>query len=96
MDEAFKSQIGHNLEVYIDDLVIKSVEENQMPRDIEETFHTLKNINMKLNPSKCSFGMEECKFFGVIVTSASFKTNPDKVHVIARMPSLSSLKEVQR
>ncbi|XP_076934009.1 uncharacterized protein LOC143600115 [Bidens hawaiensis] len=93
MDEAFKEQIGHNLKVYMDDLVIKSVEEEQMLRDIEETFNILRRINMKLNPSKCLFGMEEGKFLGVIVTSAGFKANPDKVQAVARMPSPSSLKE---
>ncbi|XP_076940934.1 putative mitochondrial protein AtMg00860 [Bidens hawaiensis] len=50
---------------------------------------------MKLNSAKCSFGMEEGKSLGVIVTDAGFKANPDKVQAIARMPSPSSLKEVQ-
>ncbi|XP_076897377.1 uncharacterized protein LOC143550648 [Bidens hawaiensis] len=95
MDQAFKDQIGRNLEEYMDDLVIKSIEEDQMLRDIEETFKTLRSVNMKLNPAKCSFGMEEGKFLGVIVTDAGFKSNPDKVQAIARMPSPSSLKEVQ-
>ncbi|XP_076947383.1 putative mitochondrial protein AtMg00860 [Bidens hawaiensis] len=66
-----------------------------MLRDIEETFHTMKKINMKPNPSKWSFGMEEGKFLGVIVTSAGFKANPDKVQAIVQMNSPSSLKEVQ-
>ncbi|XP_076932817.1 uncharacterized protein LOC143598497 [Bidens hawaiensis] len=83
------------MEVYMDDLVIKSVEEDQMLRDIEDVFSTLKKINMKLNPSKCSFGMEEGKFLGVIVTGEGFKANPEKVQAITRMPSPFSLKEVQ-
>ncbi|XP_076899964.1 uncharacterized protein LOC143553972 [Bidens hawaiensis] len=95
MDEAFKYQIGRNLEVYMDDLVIKRIKEDQMLRDIEETIDTLNKIIMKLNPSKCSFGMQEGKFLGVIVTSAGFKENPDKFQALARMPSPSSLKEVQ-
>ncbi|XP_076905562.1 uncharacterized protein LOC143561329 [Bidens hawaiensis] len=95
MDEASKEQIGHNLEVYMEDLVIKSVEDDHMLRDIEETFNTLIKINMKLNPSKCSFGMEEDKFLGVLVTSVGFKANPYNVQAITRMPSPSSLKEVQ-
>ncbi|XP_076903204.1 uncharacterized protein LOC143558206 [Bidens hawaiensis] len=59
MDTAFQEQIGKNLEVYMDDLVIKSVEEDQMLRDTENVFSTLRKINMKMNPSKCSFSMEE-------------------------------------
>ncbi|XP_076904305.1 uncharacterized protein LOC143559665 [Bidens hawaiensis] len=50
---------------------------------------------MNLNPAKCSFGMEKGKVLGVIVTGAGFNANPDKVHAVARMPSPSSLIEVQ-
>nr|GEX74105.1 reverse transcriptase domain-containing protein [Tanacetum cinerariifolium] len=50
MDKAFKSQVGRNIEVYVDDLVVKSHTEADMVRDIEETFRTLRKVNMKLNP----------------------------------------------
>nr|GFB59271.1 reverse transcriptase domain-containing protein [Tanacetum cinerariifolium] len=59
MDKAFKSQMGRNIEVYLDDLVVKSHTEAEMVRDIKETFRTLRKINMKLNPKKCSFGLAE-------------------------------------
>nr|GEU88119.1 reverse transcriptase domain-containing protein [Tanacetum cinerariifolium] len=49
MDKAFESQMGRNIEVYVDDLVVKSHTEVEMVRDIEETFQTLRKINMKLN-----------------------------------------------
>ncbi|KAI3762779.1 hypothetical protein L1987_53220 [Smallanthus sonchifolius] len=88
-------QIGRNLEVYVDDLVIKSNEEEVMLKDIEETLERLRSINMKLNPVKCSFGVEEGKFLGVMVTKDGFIPNPDKVLAIARMPFPSSLKEFQ-
>nr|GEX68304.1 reverse transcriptase domain-containing protein [Tanacetum cinerariifolium] len=52
MDKAFESQIIQNIEVYFDDLVVKSYTEAKMMRDIEETFRTLRKINMKLNPKK--------------------------------------------
>ncbi|XP_021974450.1 protein NYNRIN-like [Helianthus annuus] len=95
MDKAFEKQIGRNLEVYVDDLVIKSREEKQMLVDIEETFQTLREYNIKLNPKKCSFGVEEGKFFGVVVTRDGFKANPEKVAAITRMPSPRTLKEAQ-
>nr|GEX48623.1 hypothetical protein [Tanacetum cinerariifolium] len=57
MDKAFESQVGRNIEVYVDDLVVKSHTEAEMVRDIEETFRTLRKVNMKLNPKKCSFGV---------------------------------------
>nr|GEW93317.1 reverse transcriptase domain-containing protein [Tanacetum cinerariifolium] len=59
MDKAFHKQIGKNLEVYVDDLVIKSHTEDEIIRDVEETFRTLREINMKLNPKKCTFGVKE-------------------------------------
>jgi hypothetical protein len=58
MDKAFKDQIGRNLEVYVDGIVIKSQTEADMVKDIHETFDRLRSIQMKLNPKKCSFGME--------------------------------------
>ncbi|GKD17755.1 reverse transcriptase domain-containing protein, partial [Tanacetum coccineum] len=63
-DKAFQKQIGRNLEVYVDDLVIKSRTEQEIMEDIEETFKTLRVINMKLNPKKCTFGVEEGTFLG--------------------------------
>ncbi|GJX79868.1 reverse transcriptase domain-containing protein [Tanacetum coccineum] len=59
VDIAFHKQIGRNLEVYVDDLVIKSRTEDEIVRDVEETFKTLREINMKLNLKKCTFAVEE-------------------------------------
>jgi hypothetical protein len=56
VDNAFEKQVGCNLEVYVDDLVIKSHTKEELVRDIKETFKTLGRINMKLNPNKCTFG----------------------------------------
>ncbi|GJR52454.1 reverse transcriptase domain-containing protein [Tanacetum coccineum] len=58
VDKAFQRQIGRNLEVYVDDLVIKSRTEEEIIRDITETFKTLRQINMKLNPKNAP---SECK-----------------------------------
>nr|GEX12912.1 reverse transcriptase domain-containing protein [Tanacetum cinerariifolium] len=64
MDKAFESQVGRNIEVYVDDLVVKSHTEDEMVGDIEETFRTLRKVNMKLNTKKCSFGLAEGVFLG--------------------------------
>jgi hypothetical protein len=50
---------------------------------------------MKLNPKKCSFGVEEGKFLGVVVTKDGFQANPEKVDVVLKMPSPKSVKDVQ-
>ncbi|GKD51118.1 reverse transcriptase domain-containing protein, partial [Tanacetum coccineum] len=82
IDGVFQSQIGRNLEAYVDDMVIKSKSERKMLADIAETFDNLKRINMKLNPKRCSFRVEEGKFLGYMVTSKEkslpfFKTLKD-------------------
>ncbi|KAK9070269.1 hypothetical protein SSX86_010669 [Deinandra increscens subsp. villosa] len=95
MDKVFKGQIGKNVEVYVDDLVIKSLQENRLLPDIVETFTALRKNSIKLNPGKCSFGMEEGKFLGVIITKEGFRVHPEKVAAVVKMQSPASLKEVQ-
>ncbi|GKC21514.1 reverse transcriptase domain-containing protein [Tanacetum coccineum] len=96
MDKAFHKQIGKNLEVYVDDLVIKSRTEDEIVRDIEETFKTLREINMKLNPKKCTFGVEEGMFLGYKVNTRGLKVCPDKVDAVLSLPSPKCLKDVQK
>ncbi|GJS77333.1 reverse transcriptase domain-containing protein [Tanacetum coccineum] len=96
VDKAFQKQIGRNLEVYVDDQVIKSRTEQEIIRDIEETFKTLREINMKLNPKKCTFRMREGMFLGYKVNADRLKVCPDKVEAVLSLPSLKCLKDVQR
>ncbi|GJV89978.1 reverse transcriptase domain-containing protein [Tanacetum coccineum] len=58
VEKVFESQIGRNLEAYVDDMAIESMDGTYMMADIQETFERLRKINMKLNPKKCSFRME--------------------------------------
>ncbi|GJS48002.1 reverse transcriptase domain-containing protein [Tanacetum coccineum] len=95
-DKAFQKQIGRNLEVYVDDLVIKSCLEQEVIRDIEEIFNTLKEINMELNPKKCTFGMREDTFLGYKVNVDGLRVCPNKVEAVLSLPSLKCLKDVQK
>ncbi|GJR72259.1 reverse transcriptase domain-containing protein [Tanacetum coccineum] len=96
VDRAFQKQIRHNLEVYVDDLVIKSHTEEEIIRDIEETFKTLRQINMKLNPKKCTFGMQEEMFLGYKVNAEGLKVCPDKADAVLSLPSPGCRKDVQK
>nr|GEV20426.1 reverse transcriptase domain-containing protein [Tanacetum cinerariifolium] len=96
VDKAFQKQIGRNLEVYVDDLVIKCCTEQKVTKDIEETFKTLREINMKLNSKKCTFGMREGMFLGYKVNADGLKIWLDKVEAILSLPSTKCLKDVQR
>ncbi|GJW56795.1 reverse transcriptase domain-containing protein [Tanacetum coccineum] len=95
VDKAFDKQVGRNLEVYVDDLVIKSHTEEELLRDIKETFRTLRKINMKLNPKKCTFGAVEGTFLGYVVGPEGIKSCPDKVDVVLQLLSPRTIKEVQ-
>ena len=57
MNHMFRPQIGQNVEVYVDDMLVKSHDERKHVDDLEETFDTLRQYNMKLNPNKCAFGV---------------------------------------
>ncbi|GJX83441.1 reverse transcriptase domain-containing protein [Tanacetum coccineum] len=96
VDKAFQKQIGQNLKVYVDDLVIKIRTEKEVIRDIEETFKTLREINMKLNPKKCAFGMREGTFLGYKVDADGLRVCPDKVEAVLNLPSPKCLKDVQK
>nr|GEY89152.1 reverse transcriptase domain-containing protein [Tanacetum cinerariifolium] len=95
MKKAFESQVGQNIEVYVDDLVVKSYTEAEMMRDIEETFRTLRKVNAKLNPKKCSFGLAEGVFIGYVITPEGLKPCPDKTVAVLQLPSPRTIKEVQ-
>nr|GEV66405.1 hypothetical protein [Tanacetum cinerariifolium] len=95
MDKAFEGQIGRNIKVYVDDLVVKSYTEAEMIRDIEETFRTLRKVNMKLNPKKCSFGLAEGVFLGYVITPEGIKPCPDKTTAVLQLPSPRTVKEVK-
>ncbi|GJS62294.1 reverse transcriptase domain-containing protein [Tanacetum coccineum] len=96
VDKAFQKQIGRNLEVYVDDLVIKSRTEEEIIRDITETFKTLRQINMKLNPKKCTFGMQEGMFLGYKVSTNGLRVCPDKADAVLSLPSPRCIKDVQK
>ncbi|GJT82053.1 reverse transcriptase domain-containing protein [Tanacetum coccineum] len=96
VDKAFQRQIGRNLEVYVDDLVIKSRTEEEIIRDITETFKTLRQINMKLNPKKCTFGMQEGMFLGYKVSTNGLRACPDKADTVLSLPSPRCIKDVQK
>ena len=76
MDNMFSNQLGRNTEVYVDDMVIKSKKENNLISDIAETFDTLRKANMKLNPKKCTFGVETGQFLGYMITNEGIQANP--------------------
>ena len=68
VNKMFNKQMGRNMEVYVDDMLVKSKEELTHLDDLTEMFATLKQYQMKLNPSKCVFGVVSGKFLGFMVS----------------------------
>nr|GEU74315.1 hypothetical protein [Tanacetum cinerariifolium] len=95
VDKAFKKQIRRNLEVYVDDLVIKGHTEQEILRYIEETFQNLRKIKMKLNPKKCTFGVEEGMFLSHVVNMKGIKACLEKAAAVIKLKSPRMLKDVQ-
>ena len=96
VNRMFQKQIGATMEVYIDDMLVKSTKSDLHITHLSEAFHILRNYNMKLNPAKCTFGVSAGKFLGFIVNHRGIKANPDKIKALLNMPSPSGIKEVQR
>ena len=91
----FSKQNRRNVEVYVDDMLVKSKEEKDHLDDLKEMFDTLKQYSMKLNPAKCTFGVSSRKFLGFMVSHRGIEANPENVRAILKMSSPKMIKEVQ-
>ena len=96
MDHVFHDMIGRNVEVYVDDIVVKSDSGKQHIADLKEVFQALRQHRMRLNPDKCAFGVEGEKFLGFMLTHRGIEANPEKCKAISEMRSPNSIKEIQR
>ena len=96
VNKMFSKQIGRNMEVHVDDMLVKSKEELTHLDDLRETFATLKQYQMKLNPGKCVFGVASGNFLGFMVSQRRIEANPEKVQAIINMALPKTVKEVQK
>ena len=88
----FKAQMGKNIEVYIDDMVVKSKIVSEYTRDLTNIFKILREHKFRLNASKCSFRIGSDKFLGYMVTHRGIEVNPDQVKAIIVCNLLGTLK----
>ncbi|KAL0448052.1 UNVERIFIED_CONTAM: Retrovirus-related Pol polyprotein from transposon [Sesamum latifolium] len=96
VDKIFRPQLGRNMEVYVDDMLVKSKEAHNHVEDLEETFTILRKYRLKLNPGKCAFGVSGGNFLGFMMTQQGIEANPAKIKVILDMGSPTNINEVQR
>ncbi|XP_027177519.1 uncharacterized protein LOC113776533 [Coffea eugenioides] len=96
VNKLFKNQIDRNMEVYVDDMLVKSRTQEQFINDLREIFDILRSSRMRLNPKKCTFGVRSGKFLGYMISKDGVRANPDKVKAIIDMAPPRNIKEVQR
>ncbi|KAK0607740.1 hypothetical protein LWI29_019669 [Acer saccharum] len=96
VNKMFARQIGRNMEVYVDDMLTKSITADRHTDDLRETFDVLVRYGMKLNPAKCVFGVPSGRFLGYQVHQRGIEVNPEKIQALAKMVSPRTLKDVQK
>ena len=96
MIRMFESQFGKNIEVYIDDMVVKSKVVAKHMGDLGSVFEVLRKYKLCLNASKCSFGVGLGKFLGYMVIHYGIEVNLDKIKTINDLQPPWNLKEVQK
>ena len=94
MTRMFKPQLGKSIEIYVNDLVVKSKVVSKHLGDLGNTFNVLRKHKLRLNASKCSFGVGSGKFLGYMVTHRGIEVNPDQIKAINDLKPLQNAKEV--
>ena len=79
MTRMFEPQLGKSIEVYINDMVVKGKVVSEHIGDLGNIFEILRKHKLRLNASKCSFGVRSSKFLGYMVTHLGIEINPDQI-----------------
>jgi hypothetical protein len=96
IQKCLKTQIGKNVEAYVDDVVLKTTEEDKLIADPTETFANLLEFHWKLNPTKCVFGVPSGLLLGFMVGHRGIEANPVKIDAIRKMAKPSNKKDVMK
>ncbi|KAL2230962.1 UNVERIFIED_CONTAM: Retrovirus-related Pol polyprotein from transposon [Sesamum indicum] len=96
VNRMFEDQIGRTMEVYVDDILVKSSRSHDHIVYLEQTFAMLRKYRMKLNPMKCTFGVTGGKFLGYLVSERGIEMNPEKIEAILKLKSPAIVKEVHK
>ena len=95
MNKMFTYQIGRNVQVYFDDMLVKILRKNDHLDDLRETFNTICSYNMKLNLNEYVFGVTAGKFLGFMVSQRGIEVNLEKIRAIMELEPSKTVKKVQ-
>jgi hypothetical protein len=90
------SQLGRNAEAYVNNMIVKTWEDEGLISDLAETFDNLRKFKMKLNPEMCTFSVPSGKLLGYMVSRHGIDPNPEKVSAITKIKLSESLHDVQK
>ena len=96
MTRMFEPQLGKSIEVYIDDMVVKSKVVSEHVGDLGNIFEILRKHKLHLNISKCSFSVGLGKFLGYMVTHRGMEFNPNQIKAINSLQLPRNPKKVQK
>ena len=96
MTKMFEPQLDKNIEVYIDDMVVKSKTDAEHLDDLGDIFEILRKHKLRLNAAKCSFSIGSGKFLGYMVTYRRIEVDPDQIRAIHDLQSSQNPKKVQK
>ena len=96
MNRCLGELVGDIVEVYIDDIVVKSRKADQLVGNVEAAFTRLREFRIKLNPEKCIFGIPKGKLLVFIIFERGIKANPEKITTIKNLSPITNLKGVQK
>ncbi|XP_057976008.1 uncharacterized protein LOC131163438 [Malania oleifera] len=91
----FHDLMHKEIEVYVDDMIVKSRDEYSYVMNLRKLFKRLRKCQLKLNPEKCTFGASSGKLLGFIISEKGIEVDPDKIKAIREMPSPKTEKEVR-
>jgi len=91
----FEPLIGKGIEVYINDMIVKSTVDTVYSMGLQETFYVLYIYGLILNPNKCIFRVRSNKYLGFMISSWGIEGNSDKEQVVLNMKPLRNVKEVK-
>ncbi|GJU25830.1 reverse transcriptase domain-containing protein [Tanacetum coccineum] len=95
IEKVLDYQRGPNMEVYMEEIVVKSKSEQSLVQDVKETLRKLKRVNVKIDPNTSSFGVEEGRFLGHVVKKEGVRADPEKVQAIIRSPTPKSPNQIR-
>jgi hypothetical protein len=94
MQNCLRSQIGRNIQVYIDNMVINTRKEESLINNLKETFDNLNRYKLKLNPTKCSFGVSAGQLLEFLLSARGIEANSEKIQAILTMGKPAKLHDI--